>query len=174
MIALTSERLAQVATHPAFKGVPYSKLLEIAALAAQEVQQAQRPLTKVLVQKILADNEAGYIYAKIQDKYADYGYFGFFAPLGRKTSATYRFKFECPGYTRLFRTLAEADQYFIDTLSRQPMAVGKGCPTCVYSGDGDSQGRFCASQRCTVPYRQLWQAHLSCNGYKPIHAEVTA
>jgi hypothetical protein len=173
MIALTSERLAQVATHPAFKGVPDDCLKAIAALTAQEVQSAQRPLTKVLVQKILADYQTGYDYAKVQNAYADYGYFGYFAPLGR-TVATYRFKFECTGYTRLFRTLAEADQYFIDTVSRQPMAVGKGCPTCVYSGDGDSQGRFCASQRCTVPYRQLWQAHLSCNGYKPIHAEVTA
>ena len=173
MIALTSEKLAQVAKHRAFKGVPDDCLKAIAALAAQEVQQAQRPLTKTLVQKILADNEAGYIYAKIQDKYADYGYFGYFAPLGR-TVATYRFKFECTGYTRLFRTLAEADEYFINTVSRQPMATTKGCPTCVYSGDGDSQGRFCASQRCTVPYRQLWQAHLSCNGYKPLQAEVTA
>jgi hypothetical protein len=173
MITLTPDKLAQVATHAAFKGVPDDCLEAIAALAAQEVQQAQRPLTKVLVRKILADYQAGYDYGRLQNTYADYGYFGYFAPLGR-TVATYRFKFECTGYTRLFRTLAEADQYFIGTVSRQPMAVGKGCPTCVYSGDGDSQGRFCASQRCTVPYRQLWQAHLSCNGYKPIHAEVTA
>jgi hypothetical protein len=173
MITLTPEKLAQVATHRAFKGVPDDCIEAIAALAAQEVQAAQRALTKTLVQKILADSEAGYIYAKIQDKYADYGYFGYFAPLGRK-SAAYRFKFECTGYTRLFRSLAEADEYFVNTLSRQPMAVGRGCPTCVYGGHGDVEGRFCAAQRCTVPYRQLWQAHLSCNGYKPIHAEVTA
>ncbi len=172
MIALTSERLAQVATHPAFKGVPYSKLLAIATLAAQEVQSAQRPLTKTLVQKILADSEAGYIYAKVQDKYADYGYFGY-TPFQRKT-ATRRFKFECTGYTRLFRSLAEADEYFVNTLSRQPMATGRGCPTCVYGGHGDVEGRFCAAQRCTVPYRQLWQAPLSCGAYKPAQAEVTA
>ena len=173
MITLTPDKVAQVATHAAFKGVPGDCLEAIAALAAQEVQQAQRPLTKVLVRKILADYQAGYDYGRLQNTYADYGYFGYFAPLGR-TVATYRFKFECIGYTRLFRTLAEADQYFIDTVSRQPMAVGKGCPTCVYSGDGNAEGRFCASQRCTVPYRQLWQAHLSCGGYEPLQAEVTA